>query len=481
MSLRQKTVSGLFWSSVDSLSSQGIQFVIGIILARILTPKEFGLIGMVTVFIAISGSFINGGFSSALIRKKDCTQSDFSTVFFFNLISGIVFFVLLLLLAPAISIFFNEPELKSIVRVLAFVLIIDSVTIIQQTILTKRIDFKLQTRISIIASATSGVFAITLAYKGLGVWSLVVMTLTRQALNSFFLWLWNKWRPVLIFSRNSFRELFGFGSKLLISSLIDTIYRNIFHLVIGKYFSAQELGYYTRASQFNSVPSQSITGIMSRVTYPVLAQMQENPEILKTVYKRMIRSTMLVTFVLMLGLASVARPMIMTLIGEKWEPSVIYLQLLCFSGMFYPLHAINLNMLNVHGRSDIFLRLEIIKKTLIIPTIIIGIILGVKIMLATMILNNLIGYYLNSYWSGKFINYSTKEQVKDITPSFLLAVGMSLVVFTIGHFLTTSYMLTLILQITAGIVIVFATCELTKMSDYFYLKQIVFEKVHGRK
>jgi teichuronic acid exporter len=480
MSLKQKTISGLLWSSVDSFSNQGIQFIIGIILARILSPREFGLIGMLTVFIAVSQSFIDSGFTNALIRKKECTQTDYSTVFFFNLAVGVLFFILLFFFAPVISKFFKEPELKAIVQVLAFVLIIDSLTIIQRTILTKRVDFKLQTRISIIATTMAGLVAIFLAYKGFGVWSLVVQTLTRQALNSFFLWLWNQWRPLQVFSRSSFSELFGFGSKLLISGLIDTVYRNVYYLVIGKYFSAQELGFYTRASQFSSFPSQSITGIMSRVTYPVLAQLKDNPEILKAAYKKMIRSTMLITFVLILGLAAVAKPMIITLIGEKWRPSIIYLQLLCFCGMFYPLHAINLNMLNVLGRSDIFLKLEIIKKLLIIPTIVIGVLFGIKIMLVGMILNNIIAYYLNSYWSGKFIDYSTKDQVKDIAPSFFLAAGMATIVYILGGVLVTRYLVTLILQVTAGAVIVFGTCELTRMADYLYLKQIMVEKVLRR-
>ena len=242
MSLKQKTITGLLWSSVDSFSSQGIQFIIGIILARILTPKEFGLIGMLTIFIAVSQSFIDSGFTNALIRKKECTQTDYSTVFLFNLGAGVLFFILLFFSAPVISVFFKEPELKAIVQALAFILIIDSLSIIQRTILTKHVDFKLQTRISVIASTIAGLVAIYLAYTGFGVWSLVVQTLTRQALNSLFLWLWNKWRPILVFSRSSFRELFGFGSKLLISGLIDTIFRNVYYLIIGKYFSAQELG-----------------------------------------------------------------------------------------------------------------------------------------------------------------------------------------------------------------------------------------------
>ncbi len=480
MSLKQKTVSGLFWSSIDSFSSQGINFIVGIILARILTPKEFGLIGMLTIFIAVSQSFIDSGFTNALIRKKDCTQTDYSTVFFFNLAAGVVIFIMLFISAPAICNFFKEPELKAIVQVLALGLIIDSLTIIQRTILTRRVDFKLQTRISIIASTVSGLFAIILAYKGYGVWSLVALTLTRQALNSFFLWFWNRWRPVLIFSKSSFRELFHFGSKLLVSGLIDTIYRNVYFLVIGKYFSAQELGFYTRAYQFNSLPSQSITGIMSRVTYPVLAQMQDNPVMLKEGYRKMIRSIMLITFVLMLGMAAVAEPMIISLIGEKWRSSIIYLQMLCFVGMLYPLHALNLNMLNVQGRSDLFLKLEVIKKILAVPTIVIGVLFGIKIMIAGMILNSFIAYYLNSYWSGIFIKYGIKEQIKDIIPSFILAAGVAIIVFILGYFLKTPYLVTLIFQVIVGAVLVLGICELTKMPGYMYMKHIVVEKVFRR-
>ena len=252
MSLKQKTVSGLLWSFVDTIAGQGITFIIGIILARILSPREFGLIGMITVFIAISESFINSGFSSALIRKKDCTNIDFSTVFYFNLAAGILFFLILFFTAPFIAAFFNEPQLTAIVQVLGIVLIIDSLTLIQRTILTKRIDFKLQARISVIASLGSGVIAIVMAYKGFGVWSLVAQRIAKQGLNSIFLWLWNRWKPLLVFSMQSFKELFGFGSKLLVSGLIDTLYRNIYYLIIGKFFSAQELGYYTRADEFNA-------------------------------------------------------------------------------------------------------------------------------------------------------------------------------------------------------------------------------------
>lgn len=480
-SLKQKTISGLSWSFVDQIGNLGIYFIVGIVLARLLSPREFGLIGMITVFIAISESFINSGFSNALIRKQNCTNTDYSTVFHFNLAVGFLFFWLLYFSAPAIAGFFNEPELIDIVRVMALVLVVDSISIIQRTILTKKINFKLQARISIISSIVSGVIAIIMAFQEFGVWSLVFQRLIRQALNSLFLWLWNKWHPKLIFSLASFKELFGFGSKLLISGLIDTIYRNIYYLIIGKFFSAQTLGYYTKADEFNRVPSQGLNTVVGRVSYPVLSSIQDDKFRLKINYQRLIRSTMFITFTLMLGLASIAEPMIITLIGEKWRQSIIYLQLLCFVGMIYPLHALNLNMLQVSGRSDLFLKLEIIKKILAIPVIIIGIYWGIEAMILGMIANDQIAYILNSYWSGIFVNYPTKEQIFDILPSFLLALTMAVAVYLLGLVLPFVPVWNLIIQIAFGTLFVFAAGELFRQKDYLYIKSNVLEQINNIK
>lgn len=477
MSLKQKTVSGLLWSFIDQLANLGITFIAGIILARLLSPEEFGLIGMITVFIAVSESFIISGFSSALIRKKDCSDTDYSTVFYFNLIVGILFFIILFISAPAIASFFNKLQLIAILRVLGLVLIIDSLALVQRTILAKRVDFKLQARISIISSVLSGAIAIYMAISGYGVWSLVSQRLSKQGINSLLLWMWNRWRPLFIFSKESFKELFGFGSKLLASGLIDTLYRNIYYLIIGKFFSAMELGYYSRADEFNRIPSQNLNGIIGRVSYPVLASIQDDKPRLKSNYQKLIRSTMLITFVLMLGMAAIAEPMIITLIGEKWRPSIIYLQMLCFVGMMYPLHALNLNMLQVSGRSDLFLKLEVIKKILAVPTIVIGVFWGIKIMIAGMMVNTLIAYYLNSYWSGRFIGYSFREQVKDILPSFFLALGMALSVYLIGIVIPFNYLGKLIIQIFIGAMLTFGICEIFRIKDYLYIKQIIVEKL----
>lgn len=476
MSLKQKAIGGVIWSAIDSFAGQGITFIVGLVLARLLSPAEFGLIGMLAVFMAISESFINSGFSNALIRKKDATQVDFSTVFYFNLVVGVLFYFILFFSAPYVAVFFEEPQLDLLLKILALGLIVSSLTLIQRTTLTKQINFKLQARISVIAALISGVIGVSMAYKGFGVWSLVAQSLSRSFINSVLLWLWNRWRPLWVFSIASFKELFAFGSRLLISGLIDTIYRNIYHIVIGKYFSAQELGFYTRANQFKDMPAQNLNSIMSRVTYPVLAELQDDKVKLKAGYKRMIKSIMFISMVLLAGLAAVAEPMIITLIGEQWHPSIIYLQLLTFVGMMYPLHALNLNMLQVQGRSDLFLRLEIIKKIIAIPVIIVGIFYGVKALILGSWFTTLIAYYLNSYWSGKFINYSAKEQIKDILPGFGIALSMGFVVLLVGYYLPASYLMKLIVQISIGAVLTLTLSEVFKVEAYHELKNIALEK-----
>lgn len=481
MSLKQKTIHGLTWSFIDSFTSSGFSFIVGIILARILSPREFGLIGMITIFIAVSQSFIDSGFSNALIRKKDCKQEDFSTVFYFNIFISLIFTGILIIAAPKISDFFKEPELNLLVQVLSIGLIINAFGIIQRTIFIKNIDFKKQTKISIIASLGSGIIALTMAYSGFGVWSLVALTLSKYFLNSLFFWIWSSWKPEFVFSKKSFRELFCFGSKILVSGLIDTIYRNVYYLVIGKFFNAQELGYYTRADQFQTLPSSNLNDVITRVSFPVLSSIQDEPERLMNNYKKLIRSTMFITFVLMLGMAAVAKSMILVLIGEKWLPSVIYLQLLCLVGMFYPLHALNLNMLQIKGRSDLFLRLEIIKKILAIPIIAIGIFCGIIPMIVGMIINTIIAYYLNSYWSGKLIGYSFLEQIKDILPGFFIASIMAFIIFIISLFITTRPLILLLIQIGIGVTSLIILCELIKFKDYIYIKQLIIDKLTSLK
>jgi teichuronic acid exporter len=470
--LKEKAIKGVSWSVIDNLANAGITFLIGIILARILSPAEFGLIGMITIFIAVSNSIVDSGFSSALIRKVEPKNVDYNTVFYFNLCLGIGLYIVLFFSAPAISQFFKEPILISITRVMGTILIINAFGIVQRSLLVKEVDFKTQTKISLIASIMSGFVGIVLALKGFGVWSLVSQQISRQLLNSIFLWVFNTWRPALEFSKESFQELFGFGSKLLISGLIDTIYNNIYYLIIGKFYSAVQLGQYTRAEQFNSIFSSNLTNVVQRVSYPVLCSIQDDGERLKLTYRRVIKATMLVTFACMLGLVAIAKPLILLLIGVKWMPAVAYLQIICFAGMLQPLHAINLNMLMVKGRSDLFLRLEIIKKAIAVIPISLGIFYGIEFMLWGSVFLSFAGYLLNSYYSARLINYSTWAQIKDIYPSFLVSIIVAAAMWSLT-LLNYSISITLLLQCILGLIITIAIYETIKSTEYFELKRIL--------
>lgn len=482
-SLKNKTVKGASWSFIDSIAGQGITFLVGLVLARLLTPEEYGLIGIITIFIAVFNSIVDSGFSNALIRKNDAKDIDYNTVFISNLVVSIVLFGVLFFCAPVISSFFNQPQLIPLIRVMGSIVIINAFAIIQRTIFVKKVDFKTQTKISLISSIASGAVGIGMAVGGCGVWSLVGQQISRQFLNSAFLWLFSKWYPKLQFSFQSFKELFSFGWKLLISGLIDTLWREIYQVVIGKCYAPATLGQYTRAQQFASICSTNLTTVVQRVSYPVLSSVQDEKERLKNGYKRIIKVTMLLTFTLMLGLAAVAKPMILVLIGEQWLPCVPFLQIICIQMMLYPLHALNLNMLQVQGRSDLFLKLEIIKKTIAIGPLLLGIYVNIYWMLAGSVVTGFISYYLNAYYSGPFLNYSIKEQVKDILPSFGVAITMAVPVFGMS-FIPLNPFILLPLQILVGAFITITICETTKLPEYFEIKGIampILNKVIKRK
>lgn len=479
-SVKNKAIKGAGWSFADNIMNQGITFLVGLVLARLLTPEEYGLIGIILIFIALFNSIVDSGFSNALIRKNDAKDIDFNTVFITNMVLSIVLFFVLFFSAPAIARFFNQPQLIPLTRVMGSVVIINAFAIIQRTILVKKVDFKTQTKVSLIASVMSGVIGIAMAVAGYGVWSLVGQQISRQFLNSLFLWIWAKWYPKIQFSVQSFKELFGFGWKLLVSGLIDTVWKEIYQVVIGKCYSAETLGQYTRAQQFGSIFSSNLTAIVQRVSYPVLSEIQDDEARLKAAYKKVIKVTMLVTFSCMLGLAVIAEPMIVTLIGEQWLPAVPLLQIICFMMMLYPLHAINLNMLQVQGRSDLFLKLEIIKKIIAVGPLLLGIFLNIYWMLWGSVFTGFIAYYLNAFYSGRFLNYSIWEQIKDILPSFIVAIMMALVVFAMS-FINLPSLVLLILQLVAGVVLVVVLCELIKLDAYIEIKNILLSFINKMK
>jgi hypothetical protein len=478
-SLKEKTVRGVVWSFVDNIANSGITFLVGLILARLLSPAEYGIMAMIAVFIAISNSIIDSGFSNALIRKLDAKRIDYNTVFYFNLLVSIILYVFLYITSPLISSFFKEPILVKLIRVIGWVLIINALAIIPRTIFVKEINFKTQTKVSLVSSISSGIVGIGMALGGLGVWSLVGQQLSRQFLNTLFLWIYCKWQPVWEFSMKSFRELFGFGSKLLLSGLLATIYQNIYYIIIGRFYSATQLGQYTRADQFKTIFSSNLTAVVQRVSYPVLSSIQEEPERLREAYRKVIKSTMLITFACMLGLAAVAKSLIVILIGDKWLPAVCFLQIICLSGMLYPLHAINLNILQVKGRSDLFLKLEIVKKVIAIVPICIGIFCGIEYMLWGSVFISFVSYFLNSYYSASLINYPTTEQIKDVLPTFLISLVTAIIMWSFSFFELSAFII-LPVQIIIGLVLSFFIYEKSGLSEYIELKRIFFSAIHSK-
>lgn len=479
--LKKKAVNGLFWSFFDLLSNQGIRFITQIILARLLLPEDFGVIGMITVFISLSQSIIDSGFSNALIRERKPSQKDYSTVFYFNLLASIIMYIVLFISANGISIFFNEPRLVGMLRVLGIVVIINSFGIIQRTMLTKKIDFKRQTKISFISSIISGIFAIILAYLGFGVWSLVFQNLVMQLIQSILLILMNKWKPSLVFSIKSFRKLFSFGWRILVSGLIDTLYNNLYYLIIGKAFSSNDLGYYTNAQKFRDTATQSLTSSIQKVSYPVLSDINDDEEKLKYGFKKIIRNSAFVIFPIMMGLIAVANPLINLIFGEKWSNSIVYFQVLCLSGMLFPLHSINLNILQVKGRSDLFLRLEIIKKLIGLALVVIVLLmkLGIIGLLWASVISSIISYFLNSYYSAELISYSTKEQIKDVLPSFIVAIIMGGFVIFIPNILSiiTSSLVLLVIQVIVGVIIYVGISIIFKIEELNEVKRIMLNVI----
>ncbi len=478
-SLKHKTVKGVGWSFVDNIANSGITFLVGLVLARILTPAEYGVMAMVTIFIAISNSIVDSGFSNALIRKMKIERVDYNTVFYFNLVVSLFLYLVLFLCAPAISSFFKEPILVDVMRVIGWILVINALAIIPRTILVRNVDFKTQTKVSLISSILSGAIGIGMALTGFGVWSLVGQQLSRQLLNTMFLWFFCRWRPVWEFSVQSFKELFGFGSKLMLSGLLNTIYNDIYSLVIGRCYSAADLGQYTRASQFNTIFSSNLTTVVQRVSYPVLSSIQNEEDRLREAYRRVIKVTMLVAFACMLGLAAVAKPLLVLLIGEKWLPAVYFLQIICFSGMLYPLHAINLNILQVKGRSDLFLKLEIIKKIIATIPIVIGIFWGIELMLWGSVCSSFIAFFLNSYYSAPLIGYPTSRQIKDVTPTLGISFGVAAVMWSLS-LLSISYYVMLPLQCVVGLLLAFLIYERTKLPEYMEIRQLLLGVLRKR-
>lgn len=428
-SLKKKTVKGVAWTSLDQVMSMGFGFVIGVILARILSPSDYGLLAMIAVFNAIAIAFVNSGFGNALIRKPDLTENDNSTAFYFNIVAGVVMAGVIWLISPWVAKFYDKPILCQLLRVEGLLLIISSFTIVQNAQLSRALNFKAKMIINVTSQVVAGVIAIVAAYRGFGVWALVIQHIASGIISLVMLWIFSPWRPRGKWDKRSFSYLWGYGSKLLASGLLDRIYSNIYPIIIGKLFSAADLGQYTRATHYAYLPSQSLTGVLQQVTFPVLSQIQEDTERLANSYRRMLRFSVFVVFPIMIGMVSLAHPLVVTLVTDKWEPCVPYLQVICLASMWYPVQAINLNLLQVKGRSDLFLRLEIIKKAIITVVVFVSVPFGVIGICYGAVFTSLACLAINTYYTGKLINVGFIRQMMDMMPTLLISLVMGAVVY----------------------------------------------------
>lgn len=438
--VQNKIVKGAFWSAFERFSVQSITFIIQLFLARMLMPEDYGLIAMLVVFLAISQTFIDSGFSTALIQRKKADDRDFSTVFYFNILIGFGVYAVLFVMAPYIAVFYKQPQLVNILRISGLSLIINSFSVVQRTILTIQIDFKTQSKASIVSALTSGAVAIFFAYNGFGVWALVIQSLLSATLNTILLNIYSNWKPLWYFSFERLRTLFRFGSNILISGLIYTIYNQIYTLVIGRRFNTHDLGCYSRAEQFYSFPSSNICEILKRVYFPALCQIQDERERLLIAYRRSLQLSTLIVFPLMMCLAALSEPLIRIILTDKWIGVVWMLQLLCFRGMLFPITNLNLNILNVIGRSDVFLRIQFITHAIAIGVVSI---LAIGANITMLIICQIAIVYLmlifGAHYVKRYFGYSLFDLVKDVIGVYVLSIAIGLFAYYIISLFTNSF------------------------------------------
>lgn len=478
MSLKQEALSGIIWTFTQQFGTQIISFVVSLVLARLLLPGDFGMIAVFSVLMAVGNVLIDSGLTNSLIRTAETDDTDFSTVFYFNLLVSVLSYLLIVLTAPWVSLFFHMPELTDIIRAYAVVLPIGAFSAIQRTIFTKKLDFKTQLKVQIPSLIISGISGIVFALTGFGVWSLVYMAIIQSVVSTVQFWIYSKWRPQRAFDKNKFNIHFNFGYKLALSALLDIVFQNIYTVLIGRFFNTTQLGYYNKANSMQQLPVTSLTGPLNRVTYPLFSKIQDNNDRLKEVYKKLMKMVIFIVAPLLTVLGVLGEPLFRFLFTEKWLPAVPYFQILCITGILLPIHSYNLNVLKVKGRSDLFLKLEIIKKILIVISVVISLPFGIIGLLWGKVATSVIALFINCHYSGKFLKYNLWKQMSDLLPSIFLSIIMGG-----GTLLLDTALLTelsdLLRLLAGGGFAIFSYIILAKLFRYEELitvKEILFRK-----
>lgn len=477
---KASVISNFFWRFFERCGAQAVSIIVSIILARILTPSVYGTVALVTVFTTIMQVFVNSGFGSALIQKKDADDTDFSTVFYFNLLMSIFLYICMFFAAPYIAEFYKIPELTPVVRVLSLTLIIAGARNIQQAYISKHLIFKKFFFATLSGTVSAAVVGIWMAYNGYGVWALVTQTMTNVTIGTIVLWFTVKWRPKWLFSLERLKSLFSFGWKLLVSSLLDTIYRDLRSLIIGKLYTKEDLAFYGRGGHFPKAIVNNINSSIDSVLFPTMSKVQENPEQVKLMIRRSISVSSFLIIPCMVGLAACAEPVIKLILTEKWLESAFYLRIFCFTYAFYPIHTANLNAIKAMGRSDLFLKLEIIKKVVGLIALLSTVFISVKAMAYSMLFTSIAAQIINSWPNKKLLNYSYIDQLKDILPSLLLACSMGIIVYSMNS-MTVNLVPLLITQIISGIVIYLIGSIIFKLEPFLYIYNSIKSFFNKRK
>lgn len=480
MNSKSKVISSLVWKFLERVCAQAVNLVVSIILARIIAPEQYGVIALTTIFITISNVFVESGLGTSLIQKKNADSKDFSTVFYCNIIMSIIMYLAIFFIAPLAAKFYSSPILTPVLRVLGITVLIAGVKSIQCSYVSKNMMFKKFFVSTFIGTVVSAVIGIWMAYNGYGVWSLVVQQLSNTLFDTLILWITVKWRPTLEFSFKRLKALYGFGWKMLCSSLIDTIYNEIYGLSIGKIYTPEQLAYYNRGNQFPKLITVNIDGSISSVMLPTLSKEQDNKAKVKSMMRRAIKTSSFLLFPLMIGLAVVAKPLVSILLTDKWLPAVPLMQLLCFSYMLWPIHTINIQAINALGRSDIFLKLEIIKKIIGVTALIISIPFGIQFMVFMKIVTSIIATFINSHPNKKLVNYSYIEQIADILPALAISIVMGIIVYMMNLFPISGIMV-LIIQILLGIILYLLLSYIFKLEAFKYILDNIKSKFKKNK
>ena len=473
---KQNVMSNLIWRFAERCGAQLVGFIVSIVLARILMPEEYGTVALITVFTTLFQVFVDSGLGNALIQKKDADDIDFSTVFYTNIVFCIVLYIIIFFISPLIAYFYNRPELIALTRVLGITILISGIKNVQQAYVSKNLMFKKFFFATLTGTVGAAIIGIAMALNGFGVWAIVVQQIFNLMLDTIILWVTVKWRPKRAFSFERLKGLFSFGWKLLVSAIIDTVYNNIRQLLIGKMYSSEDLAFYNRGKQFPTFIVNNVNNSIDSVLLPAMSKEQEDKERVRTMTRKSIKTSVFIMAPLMMGLAFCANNVVKIILTNKWLPCVPYLVIFCITNMFFPIHTPNLNAIKALGRSDLFLKLEILKKVVGVILLLFTIRINVMAMAYSLLVSSIISQAINSWPNKKLLNYSYLQQINDIIPSILLAVFMGCVVYTI-NFLGLGLITTLFFQISLGAVIYILGAKIMKIDTYEYIKEMVISVV----